>query len=347
MVTSSFGSSGFDGEEELRTDIQIGIQRALDDELDSRKRDLTATESEKLTYFAIRDMDLDLTFSWYLAGANTAASHASPLPRAVPTGPEIQDLDGERSSSSLPPRREDRIEEFRAYFRTAEFIPEYTLRDVWFEDRFDFLRAYYQECAPDVYRDLYLHSLDIRERLTVLLDQVETSSEHVTLNSFTDGTDRGGLLDESFEAEFRYSVSDFHVDLTAIEELDLTRMEVVRGTDLLERVLWQLTQLETLETGQRMFLNELHDFFFHYVWKYPALAVSADTAEGPNADALRQNRLLELDTFDESLRTEVRRLASRARQLGLTPDIEVIESMADDEEARHLSSIYADTITNE
>jgi hypothetical protein len=338
MTPSFSDDSAFEEEVGLRTDVRIAIDLALDDILDKgEKREVTNVEEEKLTHFAIRDLDLSLTYSWYLAGAHTIAEPDQDRRSPWQPGQTFGDLQAQKGQYG------DQVEEIRAYFRSAEFFPGYTLRDVWFTDKFEFLRDYYREFAPEKYRSLYIHSLEIRQKLWNLSDTVGKESDNAALSDFGGGGPNT-LLDSGEEEEIRYLISDFHMDLSTIDELSPIKIDVARGTDAIELVLSKLTSLETTSVEQRMFLQkDIHDFFYHYVWKYPALAVSVDTAKGPNADALEQKRLLEFDGFDDKMSAEVRTFTRQAHGIGLLPETDEHVSR-NAEKSAYLHSILKETI---
>lgn len=338
-MSSSFpDDSAFEEEEELRTDVRIAIELALSDTLEQGdQREITNTEEEKLTHFAIRDLDLPLTYSWYLAGGHTVAE-ATPDQRSPwKPGQAFGDLQAQES------QYDERIQELREYFRSTEFLPGYTLHQIWFSNKFEFLRDYYREMAPDKYRDLYIHSLDLREQLWNLNDALRKESQNKPLSEFG-VTEPEPLLAPSTEEEIRYLISDFHMDLASTDELSPFKQDVVRGTDLIEQVISKLTHLETISVEQRMLIKkDLHDFYYHKIWKYPALAISASTAAGPNADALKQKRLLEFDGFEDKLRAEIDDITQQARRIGLLPDID--ESVSDDsEKSAYLHSLIKESV---
>lgn len=337
MTSLSPDDGAFEEEREVRTDVRIAIELALEDLLKSNDpRDLTSYEEEKLTHFAIRDLDLPLTYSWYLAGAHTVA-RATPDERS-PWQPG-QAFGGINAQGS---EYNDRIKRLREYFRSTEFMPGYTLRDVVFTDKFELLRDYYRELAPEPYRDLYVHSIDLREELWTLRDLIDRGSENHSLGDFGTGTGTP-LLDPATERDIRYLVSDFHMDLAGIEALTRTKADVARGTDVIERILARLTDLETTTGEQQLLIQEVHDFFYYHVWKYPALGISADTATGPNADALQYKRLLEFDGFDTKLQAEVDDISQQARQVGLLPGADDLVSEPSEKSA-YLHSLLKETV---
>lgn len=315
----------FDGEEELRTDVHLSIDLALKEVLDNRDRDITDVEEEKLTYLAIKQLDLDLTYSWYLAGANAKVGYSS----SATSEPSTQGHFG--SLRSQTPYT-DRLSKLRDFFENEVFFGDYSLRKIWWEDKFSFLRDFYQEFAPKKYRNLYMVSIDIREKLYNIDEIIEVESENTTLSDFNGGGP-SSLLPPSQEKKIRYLISDLHLELASIEELSNTKQVVASGTDLIEQVLYKLTQKETTTQEQRRILNELHDFFYYYVWKYPALLISADKSFGPNSDALKFESLREFNEFEEEIEEQQKKLANWCYESGLIPDIEDYTSLDIDEES--------------
>lgn len=330
--------SAFEEEVELRTEVRTAIDLAIDDVLGDRaNREITEVEEQKLTHFAIRDFDLPLTYSWYLAGGHLAAPSEPETQSPFQYGPAFGDIKSQRHEYK------ERVEELRSYFRSEEFFPGYNLNKVWFTDKFEFLRDYYRELAPEKYRDLYIHSLEIREELWYLSDAIERQSENSALADFDIG-EPNTLLDQSIEESLRHLVSDYHMDLAEIDELSGTKRHVSSGTDVIELILSKLTHSENAGVEQKIFMQEdIHDFFYYYVWKYPALAISVDTVEGPNAEALQRKRLLEFNGFEDVLAAETESFTNQARGVGLLPGVH--EGIAKDtEKSKYLHSVIKETV---
>jgi hypothetical protein len=314
MAPSFPDDAVFEDEERVRTDVSLAIDLALNDVLDQPdEREITGVEEEKLTHFAIREFDLSLTYSWYLAGGHTIAEANPDDQSPWQAGRSFGEITAQK------PQYNERVRELRDYFRSTEFIPGYTLREIWFTDKFDFLRDYYRELAPEKYRDIYVHSLELREELWKLNGSLNRQSENQSLDDFGAGLS-DTLLEPSAEETIRYLVSDYQMDLAEVDELSPTKKDIVRGTDVIERILSKLTRMDSISIEQRMLIEEdLHDFFYFYVWKYPALAISVDTATGPHANALRRKRLMEFDSFDEQLIAKLDDISRQARELDLLP----------------------------
>lgn len=309
----------YDQEEELRTDVHLAIDLALNSALDDPGRPITAVEEEKLAYFAIRDLDLDLSYSWYLAGGNTEVG-ATPAPDTPFTpGQQFGSLEQDTPTT-------DRLTRFRNYFRNETFFGDYNLQKVWYTDRYTFLRDYYDEFAPEEYTDLYRTSVNIREKLANLDDLIAKESQNATLGDFGGGGS-DSLLEPSEEREIRYLISDFHMELAADENLSKTKQVVSAGTDLIEQVLFKLTRMRETTREQRRLLDNLSEFFFYHVWKYPALLISAHTATGPNEDIIRFNRVQEFDKFDQEIESKLSTLTDHFYEVGLLPDTHDFETI--------------------
>lgn len=343
MSVPSSDDDSFDEERQLRAEIDAAIDEALDRVLDSRDRELTALEAEKLTFFAIDEFDLDLTYSWYIAGAKTAIGHSSePAHSAFPTGPTepTGPTDLEANSETRTEFGELRAEtaddddipdEYVDFFASETFFGDYNLRKIWYTDRYEFLEDFYEAFAPEEYADLYLTSTEIREKLAEVDEILDNRDESTTLGDFGEGGS-DMVLDPSTEQEIRYLISDLHLALSASDELSQTQPVVTDGTDLIERVLYRLTQIDSVDDEQRELINDLSDFFFYAVWKYPALAISAEENDGRNALSLRVERLQEFDEFEETVERRCEAFADAFRDAGLLPSVNDLSISNRDEE---------------
>lgn len=287
-----------------------GIELAVDDVLDNPGRAITRLEQEKLCYFAIEEFDIPVTYSWYLAGAYTKVSGE---PSAAAT----------RLNTNSMPLREDsgedpEVRRYRDYFSSTEFIPNYTLRDIWYTNKYEFLRDFYEHCAPEEYLELYLVSTNIREQLENIDEVVEQETTHHSLSEWGGGSDEG-VLSESDEREFRLLISDLHLEIAGIDDLTETINVVTRGTDVIEQVFAQLTTLESISREQSVVLDDLAAYFYDDVWRYPALYISTQTAEGPNDFHLKGEHATRFTEFQEDLLTSANRMRNHCLNVGLYP----------------------------
>lgn len=336
MAPPTSGSNSPYHEEEPYADALLrGIELAVEEVLEEPNRNITRTEQEKLCYFAIKEFDLPITYSWYLAGAYTkVAGEPDNVPgRMAVDTPGLPQDQGETSD----------VRQYRDYFATEEFFNGYDLQEIWYTNKFDFLRDFYRECAPDEYTDLYIASTDIREQLETLDETIERDTTNHSLTDFGGGSDEG-LLSESDEKEFRLSISDLHIELAQIDDLaDIVDL-VTRGTDVIEQVLAQLTTLESTTTDQEAALQDLAPYFYYGIWRYPALYISAQTAEGPNRHHLVEEHATRFTNFHEELLSRQTRMRDRYTETGLYPKAGYHSRKVDDEQVAHLHEVAKEVI---
>jgi len=100
---------------------------------------------------------------------------------------------------------------------------------------------------------------------------------------------------------------------------------VTRGTDVIEQVFAQLTTLESISSEQETVLQDPAPYFYYDVWRYPALYISTQTAEGPNRHHLVEEHADRFTSFHEDLLSRRNRLSERCadadctRELAITP----------------------------
>lgn len=335
---------GISEEEELRVRQKVvdGLGQAIEDVIpDDKQREITKTEREKLIYFAIREFDLPITYSWYLAGAKTAYTPApsteapSPEESSLPSPeefvqPEVSDTDPE-------------VQQYKEFFRSESFFDGYDLGTVYFTANTDFLCDFYEAFADDKYTDLYIESTRLREKLRNLDKEIDRGSSSASLADWGGGTD-DGILSRNQEEKIRRQFSTVHMELAQLEGFDKTRQPVTKGTDVIESVLTKLTHLSSLNRDQTDLVLSLGEFFYNYVWKYPALKISVETATGPNADARARQHKEWFDRFDGTLEARIEELSEEHLQAGLAPTIEEFGANEDPEEMVVFHSMTRDVI---
>lgn len=319
------------------------IELAVNEVLDDPGRAITRLEQEKLCYFAIEEFDIPVTYSWYLAGACTKISGepSAATNRLNTPSTSLQEDNGEESD----------VRRYRNYFTSTEFIPDYTLRDIWFTNKYEFLRDFYEHCAPEEYLDLYLASTNIREQLENIDDIVQQETTNYSLSEWSTDSDDGilsesddGILSESDEQEFRLLISDLHIEMSEIDDLTETISVVTRGTDVLEQVFAQLTTLDSISIEQAVVLNDLAAYFYYDVWRYPALYISTRTAEGPNDYHLNGEHATIFTEFHEDLLSQANRMRNRCIEADLYPDLGYHVGQVEEDVGRHLNSVMKEHI---
>lgn len=336
MAPSTPRSNNPYGEEEPYADALLrGVELAVEDVFDDPGRNITRTEQEKLCYFAIKEFDIPVTYSWYLAGAYTKVAG------------EPDNAPGRMTSNTAGIHRDegegDRVRQYRDYFASEVFFDNYDLREVWYTGKFDFLRDFYQECAPDEYTDLYLVSTDIREYLETLDRTIEQETTNHSLSDFGGGSQEG-VLSESDEKEFRLLISDLHLELSQIGELSEIVDLVTRGTDVMEQVFAQLTTLESISNDQNVVLQDLAPYFYYCIWRYPALFISTQTAEGPNRHHLVEEHVDRFTNFHEELLSRRSRLGERCAGVDLYPRAGYHSQRVDEEQMAHLHEMAREVL---
>lgn len=315
--------------------LLTAIDLAIEDVLDSPGRSVTRTEQEKLCYLLIREFDVPVTYSWYLAGANTKVTgEPNSNTNRIQPAANIMGVDEGYS---------DPVRQYRDYLTSTEFFPGYRLRDIWYTDRHTFLEDFYEAFAPDRFLDFYLVSTRIREKLESIENDIHSGTENRTLSSFTsDGPEP--LLDQQTEEKFRLLVSDFHLELAEIDGLHEIVPTITVGTDVIEQVLAQLTEASSLTPDQRELVGEVFQYFYDDVWRYPALYISTQTAAGPNHHHLIDEHASRFTTFHEDLRARANQFQSRCEANGLYPSMNHHSNRLNDEQMTHLHELTRDLI---
>lgn len=324
----------------IRSKVLHGLKLAVDDELGADSRKLTATEREKFTYFVIRDLDLPLTYSWYLAGAFMHADPSSQSP--------ADDRSGEQEYGGLhaDTQTDSDVQRYRRYFRETEFIEGYHLQQIVYTKQADFLCDFYEKCAPEEYTDLYIHSTELRAELKRLDEYVERDSTNASLSDFGSGID-DGLLSRHREERIRRLVSHLHIDLAQLDGFEKTRGPVSAGTDVIENVLTKLTHLSSINEDQKNLVTTLDDFFYNTVWKFPALKISAETATGPNGGQLETRHSRRFDSFENILPKRANRVANKHRDAGLEPTIEEFTANEEAEDMQFVHELTNDVVDSQ
>lgn len=314
-------------EDELREQVLDGLRLALNDELAEgstmNRRDLTKIEEEKLLYFAIRDLELPLTYSWYLVGVKTKSDTGSSAQIASPPSPNGSHSIPSVSEESEPERSNvnSEVERYRQYFRESTFFDDYTLKKVVFTDKTEFLCDFYEACADEKYVNLYVHSTKLRQKFEKIDNLIEVTDKDVTLSDWEGGSE-DGIISQNKEKKFRRLVSKVQLDLARTEGFNECRIPVRKATDEIEIILTKLTHLSSLTYQQKEIVYDLGDFFYNTIWRYPCLKISAETATGPNEDALRREREREFSTFHNNIQRRTETLREKRIEEGLCPSSE-------------------------
>lgn len=321
-------------EEETASKLLRAIDLAQKQVIPDPDRAITRLEQEKLCYFAIKEFELPITYSWYIEGAYTRVSGEP-------------DKGNKRIRDRNPSKFEDIGEDpdvlkYRDYFTSTIFFDTYTFKDIWLTERLEFLHDFYTHEAPEQFRELYLASLGIRRSLKTFLRDLSVAASNKSLAEFTDNPPVRTLIDAEDERELREHVSRFHLALTEHDDLQDIIPLVTAGTDIVEQVIAQLTAIDTIDNEQESVIRGVEQFFYSNVWQYPSLFISIQTATGPNRHHLIDEHVTRFTESHEQLHRKIKRQRNHSFQAGLYPDTDQQAEKVDVEIRNHLNSIMVD-----
>lgn len=317
-------------EEPLRNRVNEGLNLALYAEIDEKDIDeyFTDTKREKLVYFATRDLELPLTYSFYLAGGCGAVKSAT-------SGGALERVDQtiEAMNTGQPGFTEPDIDEevamYKDYFLSTEFFDDYDLEEVYTTNKYEFLIDYYEACGagnesvltPEL-AELYQHSTRLRRDLDGLSDRSDCDDEQVMLGVYGGGSDDKVLLSRNEELAIKDHVSELHMGLFKTEYIEDLFDPFTEGTDVIEQAVRKLAVLEDLTPRQAELVDGLDDFFYETVWKLPALKISIETATGPNADELLKRKQLRYKSYSSAYGRGIREKHDELVEENLIPELE-------------------------
>jgi hypothetical protein len=109
---------------------------------------------------------------------------------------------------------------------------------------------------------------------------------------------------------------------------------------LLEHALVTIAEIESTELSlaHAEFIEELTDFFYYGIWRYPCLLISRETATGPSAAAVRERRTNQLRSFEDELAARHASLQQQFQGLPST-DADFVEPVPTQEQHEQLTRL--------
>ncbi len=308
------------------------------------------TKLQKLLYLAIDEFDLPITYSWYLAGAVLPDDPAtpetlesafdrveSPATPSISTAESVAPVSGDEDSSendSSSVEDDDVIEPILNSIASSidtdspadpsetstinghprETIVDFyvaELPDVWHQNTMRFLQNFYLDHAPTEFRDLYVQSTHLRIRLKDIEEAIEAHLEdEQPATSIQEHVKAVGL-----------DISDLHMTIRDSDLLQSTFKNFAEGTDIIEDGLMMLSQLspDRLTTDHLEAVESIQAFYYYYVWRLPCLIISRETAAGPSAEMVREERDGRLTDFEALLQDKIDELEAELTEVGLRP----------------------------
>lgn len=274
----------------------------------------TRIKRQKYVYLAVRhftpnDEDLPVTYSWYKFGAVMPASPQTGTIGPVSTQMPTPDA---RNSGVFHASFDELVGFFEKELSDPELSEEY-----WYASDLDFLETFYEDHAPSEYRDLYLGNVDFRRKLG---DAIHT------LERWDDGTTNSTPTLETVFSEEDYqdvgrAAARMHLGIAAVDHLQETLPEVRRFTNIVEDVFLVLSETNPSAVTDAQFatVQQLDETYNEWVWEYPALLISKETATGPNAPTLRRWSAQKHFSVEDNLSGEIDDVLRKCREAGLIP----------------------------
>lgn len=350
------------------------LAHAVTDVEGIQHRQLNKTIIQKFVYLGAKEFDVDLTYSWYLAGSliesrniSEARLEAATPTLGQPTQPSIEPssheddpdeianqslrVDEEPKSETLtdiqwelgieqesdPQIQSDAVEHMESFSeetfgmneapneRELPSHPDIPLEEciTYFEETLSsyqlrptdrFLQQFYSYHAPAEFRELYVNCLHVRSDLRAATHAVESL---VSGEASTSSIER-------IAADLSRHVSMVHMELNSNDHLSNTLPLVVEGTDIIEDAMMKLTTYppEDLHEEHVKATHDLQSFYFEWVWKYPALKISAETATGPVATKISDARQRQFNAFPGTLSERYEEMREELDAIGLLPGYE-------------------------
>ena len=288
-------------EKEVIQDLHAGLASAV------RESDLNTedvynffgkTKLHKIYYIAIKEFNLPITYSWYLAGAYIPSEYAN-----VSSFKETLRID--HSPTSSRENEPQFLIETKDVRQSTKSDP--TLRDLreLFSNHLeevvttpinDYLEKFYQEFAPPEYKEVYLASLNIRRFFQELINEIEDSKEPSRQISLNQRSNTSTSLNANIE-QYSELIDQLQMQLTTNTALHSTQSAFDEFRRVSVPYIRRVTTMEAGDIGEseQMLVSTLNNFFFNEAWKYPCLHISKQTASGPKRKdlILRDNQRIQ------------------------------------------------------
>lgn len=305
-----------DREDQILETVMGGLRAAIADmDIKDPWQYSSDIKLQKLTYLAVERFGLNVTYSWYLAGAMVANERVSidtQRDEATTTG-YVQDnqvaLADITTGSTLrtdqyldsdsPPNSPSKQEIRQFYLRDLDDVWQSreakqeldTLESIWYTKGREFLETFYQELAPPKYKQLYLSSLRFRNLLSDISEALETNSRNSTQSSLANFGQVTTIPDRVDElAEVRDTIMfeiESQSEFEACVEPFAAFFELV--IDIYEKLVG--SSLDELPSQIGRLFDKFEDFYYQMTWKLAATVIGNRTATGPRANMIARSHL--------------------------------------------------------
>lgn len=283
------------------------IESALDHVLEDLglDKDQSSVKPEKYVYLTVRHFsnegDEPVTYSWFKWGASALAGPGG--------GKTSKTLETNASSAEKIIRTD--LSEIEEVIKAGDHrLP---IETWWNEERLDFLERFYEEYAPEEYRDLYLSNIGIQRDIDFVQNVVQREAD---------------LIGESTYRSVCNNTNGLEQAIQRIDNVDEDYPVASYFTELFRDTVLTLVELsgEDIGTGHKTATSELVSLYRELVWPMIAHQLSLQSARGPNIDAIHEWSNRNHDRLSENFqKTQVKEICEAVgllREFKHYPDVD-------------------------
>lgn len=288
--------------------VESALKQAVRQNLDLSWEYGTRIKRQKYTYLAVDhftgdDEAFPVTYSWYKFGA------------VMPAAPKSGTIGPVSTQMPAPGARESGVftatfDEIVNFFDQGDFTPGLT-EESWYASDLEFLSSFYKQYAPDEYKELYLGNIELRQSLDSAIRELEETR--------SDSSDP--VIETEAYEEVGRAAARIHLGVMHGPSLSQTLDELRQFTNLVEDAFLVLSQTKSGEVTRDPvnLLCDLRDVYNEWIWEYPALLMSKETAQGPNASTLRKWSSQKHFSVEDNLHKKIDEAKQSCSAVGLTP----------------------------
>jgi hypothetical protein len=301
-------------ESALVSDVQAGLEAALseiDNDLEGGHFNEVSGYNEaniktnKIVHRAIDDQNLPILHTWFRYGQYEP--HDEFTPQNIHPRPLTDTNVESPEEPSLPRRNYYSAQEYKGLFLS------YGLEEIIEQNLYDFLEENYKVRAPEEFKDLYLANLHIFR----LFDKLMEKNQSVE------------YAQDVLEDLENYSI-DLQIEMLSngVFTGDVEN-HVERSLDMIQDSLLMHAKGDPTEE-QREVIRGIRKFYHEYVWRWPALIISGEKAEGAEVEKFRQGYSNELRKIQIQYPKETDDFYEDIRRVGLFPSSSDFQALVQD-----------------
>lgn len=278
-------------ESEIVDDLIAGLESALEKEdadldpsgygeIDIEGWDEDVVKTNKVVHWAIKNFDIPILHTWYRYGQFEPHSEFDPQyiqPK------QLSEATYHPNEPSVPDRDYPSPKEFEGFFL------EIDIGGIAEMDFHQFLYNNYKEFAPEEYRRLYLENLKILEVFDHI-NRKDTPEDH----------------GQEYYEQFAEAANRIRSEITAESSFPFEVEEHIETSlHYYEDLFVKIAASDNLTDEQVKLVEDARELYHEYVWKWPALVISTNKAEGVNKKDFREQGREMLDELRPECKDEV------------------------------------------